>query len=387
MGFYGNITNASRTQFSFDKIYPNKYEMFSNASIDGVYVGRYVLVEYDLDTGADAYASNLYKYGEDLYLATEEEYFQGYGVTSQRSLLKQPLSQNKVVAGTLINGNLPKNGTIVRIMPQHNFIDLNDSHMYVRVTNVMFDQEHQTGTFTYEGVTDDYYWSYINAKYGEDLEYSLLIDFTEYDFEPGFYYIKNTTTNKFEIADEYDPDENYYTIGNGAKLYLYGEEEGFFYWSIIINEGYSVPQNGDIYLIRKGCSYKLNKDEELWSAAITTSDDGLSFILSWNKIVADSNSNYYKNFNIDKSSYPQAGRGYDSTVWQKVYASGEQYYIMIAELNTIVPNFAVTAEAPTMLPFKPHFDADSTNMYYNLHIQPQWGFRIKAANAGLLGDS
>ena len=27
MGFYGNITNTARTQFQFDKIYSNRYEM------------------------------------------------------------------------------------------------------------------------------------------------------------------------------------------------------------------------------------------------------------------------------------------------------------------------------------------------------------------------
>jgi hypothetical protein len=67
MGFYGNITNTSRTQFSFDKIYPNKYELFKKAKTDGIYVGRYVLVEYDLDTGADTFLSTLYKQGDNMY--------------------------------------------------------------------------------------------------------------------------------------------------------------------------------------------------------------------------------------------------------------------------------------------------------------------------------
>ena len=45
--FYGNITNTSKTQFQFDKIYPNRYEMERQKSTDGIYAGRYVLVEYD----------------------------------------------------------------------------------------------------------------------------------------------------------------------------------------------------------------------------------------------------------------------------------------------------------------------------------------------------
>jgi hypothetical protein len=49
MGFYGNITNTAKTQFSFDKIYPNRkaMELGTSSSPDGVYVGRFVLIEYD----------------------------------------------------------------------------------------------------------------------------------------------------------------------------------------------------------------------------------------------------------------------------------------------------------------------------------------------------
>jgi len=49
MGFYGNITNTSKTQFQFDKIYSSRYEMDAHTYTDGIYAGRYVLVEYDND--------------------------------------------------------------------------------------------------------------------------------------------------------------------------------------------------------------------------------------------------------------------------------------------------------------------------------------------------
>ena len=62
MGFYGNLTNTARTQFQFDRIYPNRYSMETNINRDGVYLGRYVLVEYDTaiheDTIKVAYYSN-----------------------------------------------------------------------------------------------------------------------------------------------------------------------------------------------------------------------------------------------------------------------------------------------------------------------------------------
>ena len=47
MGFYGKVTNSSKTQFSFDRIYANRKEMDELCASDGVFVGRYVLIDYD----------------------------------------------------------------------------------------------------------------------------------------------------------------------------------------------------------------------------------------------------------------------------------------------------------------------------------------------------
>jgi hypothetical protein len=55
MAFYGNITNTSRTQFQFDKIYPNKCTMEKNMKSDGVYLNRYILIEYSADGGLDTF--------------------------------------------------------------------------------------------------------------------------------------------------------------------------------------------------------------------------------------------------------------------------------------------------------------------------------------------
>ena len=54
MGFYGNITNTNKTQFTFDRTYSSRWEMERLLATDGIYLGRYVLVEYDLNTSLDA---------------------------------------------------------------------------------------------------------------------------------------------------------------------------------------------------------------------------------------------------------------------------------------------------------------------------------------------
>ena len=48
MGFYGNITNTAKTQFTFDRTYPNRRTMEARTATDEIYLGRYVLIEYDI---------------------------------------------------------------------------------------------------------------------------------------------------------------------------------------------------------------------------------------------------------------------------------------------------------------------------------------------------
>lgn len=96
-----------------------------------------------------------------------------------------------------------------------------------------------------------------------------------------------------------------------------------------------------------------------------------------NPIEVMASETYAKNFNDDKEAYPGGiGRGWDSTVWQKTYINGEYQYVMVAELNSVVPTFDVKVDAPTINPVSPHFDEDITNVYYPLHVQPSWGFRV-----------
>lgn len=215
MGFYGNITNTSKTQFQFDKIYANRYEMERSKTTDGIYAGRYVLIEYDIAFQLD-----------DSYRIF------------------------------LINGK------------------------------------------GYKANSEDT---------------SLLIK--PGDFQSGD--ILFTATQKTN------------------------SETGYNYTEMVYYE-YSVV-NGSVAL------------KELVNA-----EEGPSYTV---------------NYNIDINRYG-AGRGYDSTVWQKTYMDGVEKYIMIAELNNVVPTFDVSADAPTAIPRSPHFDTQSTDIYYKLHWQPTWGFRI-----------
>ena len=65
-------------------------------------------------------------------------------------------------------------------------------------------------------------------------------------------------------------------------------------------------------------------------------------------------------------------------VWQKVFTEGKEKYVMVAELNSVVPTFSRGySDAPLWRQFQPHFDKQSNNVAYWLHWQPQWGMRVK----------
>lgn len=222
MSFYGDITNTSRTHFQFDRIYANRVEMDNRASTDGIYAGRFVLIEYNNETHMDSYLRVRKDENNNFYSTFSDK-------TSQEALLTK--------------------------------------------NNISID------TIVYE---------------------------SSYETSPNNgYYAKNCTFYK--------------CIGYNANDVALFQD--------IVGENEEDP--------------------------------------------------HITNYTIDFNKH---GRGYDSTVWQKVYDGGIEKYIMVAELNTVIPTFDLQQDAPTQTPIVPHFDVQGSDIYYKLHHQPQWGFRVKSAN-------
>lgn len=242
MGFYGNITNTSKTTFQFDKIYPNKLSMDANVNNDGIFIGRYVLVEYDQDA---AYPIIYTKDGINFYSSpnTTEE-----------------ISRIKFKSGKRPNSEVQSE--------------------------------------------DVFYLGEIGQV--QDITYN----------QDGT--IKNIEINFYQCSNE----EN--------------------------------------------------------------DQDGVNAIFSL-LTKTSSNNIYINNFAIDEAyeSWNEKFKGYDSTVWVKTTINANDglitKYVNIADLNSVVPTFDIAADAPTMNPITPHFDADSTNVYYKLHMQSPYGFRVAAS--------
>ena len=306
-GFYGNIRNATSNSFKFDRVYSNRAIMDANAENDGVFGGRYALVEYDLgltENYINPISATYYQFNNDgLYYSKEpilklEEKEVNIVVENQDELESHTINSYSLA---MAQDDVPleaisraENGQlIVQILEQQiSFIDPFLSS---------------------------------NTTYVKELD------------EEGIYYYKDVDTGVY-----YDKP---YIFDDAGKLVINTRIHAAFF-----KEDGSEPEISRDY----------DKEEA-----------------------------YSINYTIDKVVYGN-GRGYDSTVWRKMYVKDEETgivkakYVNIAELNSVVPTFAVSADVPSDMPVQPHFDKDSTNVYYNLHLQSPWGFRIGESKTNLL---
>lgn len=358
MGFYGNITNASRTTFQFDKIYPSRTEMENSASSDGVYNGRYVLVEYDQELNQELYKTT--------YIIVKDKGADEYKIYySAKTELVPPVNVNN---DTLFNYSISEkadfynyfNGVIEQQAVKSN--ELNDKMF-------LFERGH-----VYRILNDEPFF----VKFYKDGSYSR-INFTEFkNLHIEYFNSSWTTETEQYILNQTDA---YYSSKSIPLVYI---SNGICYYtnSQLFNdrEDASLPA-----IVKAGRQYLYNVDEQFWTIGPETWSEGEDEnMVEYPKVqqYLEDNDPYTYNFNQDKKKFG-ASRGYDSTVWQKVFVDGVEKYVMIAELNTVVPTFGITADPPTLLPINPHWGADSTNVYYTLHWQPSWGVRFKAADSKL----
>ena len=87
---------------------------------------------------------------------------------------------------------------------------------------------------------------------------------------------------------------------------------------------------------------------------------------------------YAFNYRVDVENY---GRNYDSTAWMKRYDvdTNTYSYVMVAELNTVIPQFHVVVDPPAQNADTPYFDKESTNLDYYLHLKGDYQHKIRKA--------
>ena len=306
MGFYGNITNTSRTQFKFQRVYANRYLLDNSAATDGVYMGNYVLVDYDTELQAD-WCLTAYAY-------------------------TKPAQYIQCSTGTIWDSE----AKYYRL--------INNEYVLTEVNEATFNENKALYYYGIDSLIELFTGPKDNG--GARITYSQC----------------RIAKNVYATAAA-DPYYTKYILVPGNKT-VNGQ-------TVVYNHigGQYTNPSADPGVIHDTVFRVIG-----WTG--TSADRGYPLV----EAITDDNSTYAKNFAIDKEYY-NTPRGYDSTVWQKVYTGNPPtaHYVMLAELNTVVPTFLVSADAPTVSPMTPHFDTSSTNVLYNLHIQPSWGLRVKSA--------
>ena len=133
MSFYGNISNSGKTNLVFDRIYPNKKTMDEKAATDEVFIGRFVLIEYD---------DNTFPHRLGYLKPDEDTVFGGYK-------LYQDINCQKpyYLAADTEKGYGLKEGDLV-------FTENNGVYTYYRA-NGQTDEESHVALFSYVDMTTD----------------------------------------------------------------------------------------------------------------------------------------------------------------------------------------------------------------------------------------
>ena len=362
MGFYGNITNTARSTFQFDKIYPSRKTMDAQCNEDGVYNGRYVLVEYDTSLSNESYYKPWYILKKSSQLVDGEE-VEG--------------AHNKIYAAppSTINNSIDENFYDLTTLGAR----LSKEDLISSVSTIYLDKARIFSNYNEESKL------IVFNKNGEVFEDSI-------DNLAIFDNCWNPLPTS-PINPDLDELKNYFEDQQEQALINMG-----VYPVCVVNGSVKCPVTIDwsqldpteqyvAGFVKTGCWYDYNLKEEMWQLVSPTyleENDGVTTEYFDIQPLSDSTEDTFtKNFNEDKAYYGNS-RGYDSTVWQKVFVNGVEKYVMIAELNSVVPTFGISADPPSLLPINPHWGSDTTNVYYELHWQPQWGFRVKAADSDLV---
>ena len=188
MSFYGNVRNTARTQFYFDRIYPNRLSMDENAQKDNIFAGRYVLVEYEQDISADDF-QQYYYYSGDMYTELAK-------VTVKMVL--DPTQTIEAIEGgmpdALVRPEMIKDGSVCCIPAgQHIYMRLG-SPMYIRLDD---------SRGSYKAVTKSEYDTFYRQNPN-------LADPQIYIIDSKMYFVNNFVAGQYAVIE---PWRNYDTSG------------------------------------------------------------------------------------------------------------------------------------------------------------------------------
>lgn len=240
--------------------------------------------------------------------------------------------------------------------------------------NITFDK-----TYTNRRAAD-FYANSDNVMVGR----CALVDYDQFNIEESF---------PIMVMDYYGPNQS---VIDGEQVY-YTDNMEEFYTKGAVSSGFIVKDS------QGGAFFKcIGSDENVNVFIVVNGKDRRFKGAMWEEITSnsmiDGNVLYRANMLCDQyyavlHSYK---RLYDSTVWIKAYDNGVQKYTNIADLNGLVPDFEIRMDAPMVdegeagFPqhptIGPYWGPSSNNLFYTLHMSPNWGFKVKEVDNNGLSD-
>ena len=335
MSFYGDIVGTGDSPFVFDKIYSSRYHMEQSMADDNIFVGRYVLVSYDSSFTHNNFKRVYRKSTDDI---TAKNIYLYKDSTCQEPVKIKSNNEGEELTAYVGDIYYVVDGETYNYYQCVNYLSSNNIalfNFYEDLTYSWKEAYYSTENGTMSKLGSDTYRLYKDASFQNCYSYTE----DENDFE-------NVKLGDIVFVREYDKEvsekektEGYYTF---YECTAFIEEEARF----------------------KKLSSVLGKYEE------------------------GSFDNFLVNQKIDYLKYGRnIAKNYDKTVWQKVYIGNKEKYIKIADLNVKIPDLNISVDAPTLMPVAPYFDSNiGETGVKDLHIQPSWGLRVRAANAAFSED-
>lgn len=183
----------------------------------------------------------------------------------------------------------------------------------------------------------------------------VLNDWNKYYYYDGKYYLKLPSSEYFVSTNA-----NYYTAS----------------WTPPANFNGILVGSDQIVRLRD------NSTKDLTSSYCICTGGDIGQPANWDYYMFDDNySDYLQNFNIDRESYGPAFdiRGYDATVWEKIYSEGHGRFILIARLNGgLFPTLELHPDPPMQPPNNPYIDViNSAESHYCIKVPSMYGFQLK----------
>ena len=254
MGFYGNITNTSKTTFQFDKTYANRNQMQMNAGNDGVYPGRYVLVDYDTTINDDYFYKPDPTNPESECWMWDGQVYTGGPVVNEINGTKVFVDAPDVRTKITQSSGFSK-GKCVAIPVGQNVSSINSKSIYYQITG-----RTETG-YVAMRVTQSEFNAFMDSfeKDNPTVNTYHAVTLYAHTYEPDVYYTTSDGEVYEKAVGEFQETQTYYERAVKQDLFIY--VIGNAASDVVLNSTWVTSEEletGKIYQVKKGCSYNVN---------------------------------------------------------------------------------------------------------------------------------